>query len=154
MAYFKSLGKRNKQTGYNDIRDFHLQMLSKIYHTCNAHIVLTSTWRKLNDKSNMNVYLMYQYLVESLAKYDMKIMSQTPVIDMNRPLEIITWLNNRVDKDEISFVSLDDDFSKEDYEKYGIGECLVHTKFFCYELLEGGLQQEHVDKAIEILNGR
>lgn len=154
MAYFESLGKSHKKTAHNEISDFHLKMLSKIYHTCNAHIVLTSTWRELNDESDMNVYPMYQYLVELLAKYGMKIMSQTPVIGMNRPLEIVTWLNNRVDKEDIRFVSLDDDFSKKDYEKYGIEDCLVHTKFFCYELSEGGLQQEHVDRAIEILNGR
>lgn len=154
MAYFESLGKGNKQTGYNGISDFHLQMLSKIYHTCNAHIVLTSTWRELNDGSDMNIYPMYQYLVDSLVKYDMKIMSQTLVINMDRPLEIVTWLNNRPDKNNIRFVSLDDDFSKKDYEKYGIDDCLIHTKFFCEELSEGGLQQEHVDRAIEILEGK
>lgn len=154
MAYFESLGKSNKQTGYNDISDFHLQMLSKIYHTCNAHIVLTSTWRELNDESDINAYPMYQYLVDSLAKYDMKIMSQTPVISMNRPLEIVTWLNNRADKDDIRFVSLDDDFSKKDYEKYGIGNCFIQTRFFCKKISEGGLQQKHVDKAIEILEGK
>lgn len=69
----------------------------------------------------------------------MKIMSQTPVIGMNRPLEILTWLENRVDKENIKYISLDDDFSKEDYEKYGICDCLIHTKFFCNELSEGGL---------------
>lgn len=157
MAYFKWLKESgnalHKNGEYNDISDFHLQMLAKIYHTCNAHIVLTSTWRELDDESDMNCYPMYQYLVESLAKYDMKIISKTPVIDMNRPLEIKTWLDNRIDKDNIKFVSLDDDFSKDDYDKYGIGECLVKTEFFCNELSEGGLQQEHVDKAIEILRG-
>ena len=156
MAYFKSIkesGKSLHKDGqYNDISDFHLQMLSKIYHTCNAHIVLTSTWRELDDKSDMNCYPMYQYLVNSLAKYNMKIISKTPVVNMNRPLEIVTWLDNRVDKDEIKFVSLDDDFSKEDYEEYGIGDYLVHTRFFCNDISEGGLQQEHVDRAIEILN--
>lgn len=34
----------------------------------------------------------------------------------------------------------------------GISDCLVKTKFSCRELSEGDLQQEHVDKAIEILN--
>ena len=153
MAYFKYLKKSSKDRQYNEISDFHLQMLSKIYHTCNAHIVLTSIWRELDDESDMNCYPIYQYLVKSLAKYDMKIISKTPVINMNRPLEIVTWLDRRVDKDEIKFVSLDDDFSKEDYEEYCIGECLVHTRFFCNDISEGGLQQEHVDRAIEILNG-
>ena len=95
---------------------------------------------------------MWQYLVESLEKYGMKIMSKTPVIDQNRPLEIKTWIDSRIDKDTIKFVSLADDFNRESYDKYGIGDCLVHTKFFCNTLEEGGLQQEHVDMAIKILN--
>ena len=57
------------------------------------------------------------------------------------------------DKENIKYVSLDDDFSKEQYDKYGIGDCLVHTSFFCDDVSEGGLQQEHVYRAIEILNG-
>lgn len=152
MAYFKS-NEKTKKSLFNDISDFHLQRLSEIYHKCNAHIVLSSTWRELDDEYNMTCYQMWQYLVNSLGKYNMKIMSKTPVIDQNRPLEIRTWLNNRVDKNEIKFVSLDDDFSKESYDKYGIGDYLIHTKFFCDNLKDGGLQQEHVDMAIKILNG-
>lgn len=154
MAYFESLRKSNDilyiNQRYNEISDFHLQMLAKIYHTCDAHIVLSSTWRELDDESDMNCYPMYQYLENELARYNMKIMSKTPIIGMNRPLEIKTWLDNRVDKDKIKWVSLDDDFSKEKYDVYGIGDHLVKTEFFVKNLSEGGLQQEHVDKAIEI----
>ena len=138
--------------GYSEISDYHLQMLSKIYHTCDAKIVLSSSWRELDCDDNDVCMEMYQYLVDELARYDMKIISKTPYVHCNRPLEIKTWLDNRVDKDEIRFVSLDDDFSKDEYDEYGIGDCLVKTEFFCRELSEGGLQQEHVDKAIEILN--
>lgn len=155
-AYFNALKENNevlhRNGTYNEISDFHLQMLAKIYNTCNAHIVLSSTWRELDDESNMSCYSMYQYLENELARYDMKIISKTPVISMNRPLEIKTWLDNRVDKNEIKWVSLDDDFSKEQYDSYGIGEHLVKTKFFCENVSDGGLQQKHVDKAIEILS--
>ena len=151
MAYFKS-NKNIKETRFDDISDFHLRNLAEIYHKCNAHIVLSSTWRELDDEYNMTCYEMWKYLVNSLKRYDMDIMSKTPVIDQNRPLEIKTWLDNRVDREQIKFVILDDDFSKESYDKYGIGDCLVHTKFFCNTLEEGGLQQEHVDMAIKILN--
>lgn len=155
-AYFKSLYDSESQLRsheiYNDISDFHLQMLAKIYHTCNAEIVLSSTWRELDNKDK-TYYSMYQYLLDSLAKYDMKIIDKTPVIDMNRPLEIVTWINNQADKDDIKFVSLDDDFGKEDYDKYGIGNCLVKTNFFGENISEGGLQQRHVNRAIKILNG-
>lgn len=71
---------------------------------------------------------------------------------MNRPLEIVTWMNNQEKKEEIRFVSLDDDFSERDYAEYGIEGHLVQTRYFCYEMAEGGLQKEHVEKAIQILN--
>ena len=149
MAFFKE----NKGKGYSEISDYHLQMLAKIYHTCNAKIVLSSSWRELDDEQDIHVYCIYKYLLDELARYDMEIISKTPIIDMNRPLEIKTWLDNRVDKDDINFVSLDDDFSKDSYDKYGIGNYLVKTEFFCKDISEGGLQQKHVDAAIKILNG-
>lgn len=154
MAYFKSLGKRNAYPSneHREISDYHLQMLAKIYHTCHASIVLSSTWRELDDSENIECYAVYKYLVDSLEKYDMTIMSKTPVINQNRPLEIATWLNSSEDKGKIKFVSLDDDFGEEDYERYGIKNCLIQTNFYCDDMIEGGLQQEHVDRAIEILN--
>ena len=147
MAYFK----QNKGKGHAEISNYHLKMLAKIYHACDAKIVLSSSWRELDNESNIHVYCTYQYLLDELARYNMEIISKTPVIDMNRPLEIATWLNDQSNKDEIKFVSLDDDFSKEAYDKYGIGDCLVKTTFYCDDMSEGGLQQEHVDRAIEIL---
>lgn len=147
-AYFEA----NKGKGRIEISDFHLQMLAKIYHTCDAKIVLSSSWREVDDPSDIHVYWMYEYLVNELARYGMEIIDKTPYVENNRPLEIKTWLDNHVDKDDIRFVSLDDDWSKEHYDEYGIGDCLVQTKFFCNDVSEGGLQQEHVDKAIEILN--
>ena len=152
MAYYE----HNKKIGrkVREIADCHLQKLAEIYHACNAKIVLSSTWRELDCDDNDTCAAMYQYLVDELARYDMKIMSKTPLINNNRPLEIKTWLDNRVDKDEIRFVSLDDDFSKDMYDKYGIGDCLVKTTFYCDDVSKGGLQQEHVDRAIEILRGK
>lgn len=127
-------------------------MLAKIYHTCSANIVLSSTWRELDDCESVGCYKMYKYLVDSLAKYNMTIMSKTPIINQNRPLEIVTWLNREVNKEKIKYVSLDDDFAEEDYARYGIEKCLVKTSFYCEDMLEGGLQQEHVNKAIKILS--
>lgn len=150
MAYFDSLENDNNEE-HQEIIDYHLKMLAKIYHECNAKIVLSSTWRKLDDKSDEAAYQMYQYLLDSLAKYNMEIISKTPIMDLNRPLEIVSWLNDQEDKEKIRFVSLDDDFTKEEYEKYGIGEHLVKTEFFCKNESDGGLQQRHVDQAIKIL---
>ena len=68
--YFKSM--KDIDETYNEISDFHL----KKFHTCNAEIVLSSTWRNLDNPSNKVCYQMYEYLLKSLAKYDMKIMSK------------------------------------------------------------------------------
>lgn len=149
MAYFEA----NKDRGHADISDYHLQMLAKIYHACDAKIVLSSSWRTL-DADDIHVNWMYQYLLDELARYDMEIIDKTPVLDMdNRPLEILTWLEEHGGKESYNFVSLDDDWSKEHYDKYGIGDCLVKTEFFCKDISEGGLHQRHVDAAIKILKG-
>ena len=131
-----------------EITDYHLKMLAEIYHTCNAKIVLSSTWRCLDDDSDCCG--MYQYLLRRLDQYGMTIFSKTPVIGLNRPLEIKSWLENQSKKEKIRFVILDDDFSKEKYDEYGIGEYLIKTEFFCKDITKGGLQQEHTDKAIKM----
>lgn len=151
MPYFENLKSETSQgEKYNQIGDFHLKMLSKIYHECDAKIVLASTWRDLEDSSDEDGYLLYQYLIECLEKYDMKIFSKTPIIQFNRPLEIFTWLKN-FNVSDIRYVILDDDFSKDEYQKYNLENHLVQTKFFCKNISEGGIQKEHVYKAIEIL---
>lgn len=149
IAYFHN----HKDKSKNDISEFHVQMLAKIYHACNAKIVLSSSWRELDDPSDIHVYWMWEYLVNSLAKYDMEIIDKTPVIGMKRPLEIKTWLDRQPNKADLRFVSLDDDFSKEMYAEFGIEHCLVKTNFWCIEECDGGLQEEHVKDAIRILNG-
>ena len=141
QAYLES--KRNNK-GFYELSTFHLQKLAKLYHSCNALIVLTSTWRQLEKED------IYQYLIDSLAKYDMYIISKTPIINMNRPLEIKTWLNNRIDKEQIHFIILDDDFSQEEYDKYDLGKYLIKTYFYCDTIEDGGLQQKQVDDAINL----
>ena len=149
FAYFEE----NKGMGHMDISDYHLQMLAKIYHACDCKIVLSSSWREL-DVDDVNVYWMYQYLLDELARYDMEIIDKTPVLDKDdRPLEILTWLEEHGGKDKYNFVSLDDDWSKEHYDKYEIGDRLVKTEFFCYNIADGGLQERHVEQAINILRG-
>ena len=142
MAYFKNV---KEVDGFNEISDFHLQKLSKIYHKAGAEIVLCSSWRTLRTDNEM-----YQYLVNSLAKYDMLIFDKTPVIAMDRPLEIYSWLEEQ--SEEVQFVILDDDYPTEEYEEYGLEDHLVRTVFYCFEESEGGLQDAHVKKAIGILN--
>ena len=57
------------------------------------------------------------------------------------------WLS--ANEDVTAWVVLDDE-TFPDYEKYGIDKHLVKTKFF-YEK-DAGLQEEHAEQAIAILN--
>ena len=154
-AYFQEVKSKNGRVN-NDkqIRDYHLQMLAKIYHTCDAKIVLSSTWRELVDLTdNKAATAMYKYLTDSLAKYGMEVYDRTPIIKFDRPLEIHTWLAQHRNLGEINYVSLDDDCDKDEYKVYGMEAHLVHTKYWDDNINESGLQEKHVKQAIEILRG-
>lgn len=161
MAYFSQLrAEGRKYEKYNEIYDVYLKRLAQIYNKTKASIILSSSWRILDDdslskKNQEATSEMYNYLEKTLAKYKMYIEGKTPYVHMERPLEILTWLkDNGMDNSKTRFVSLDDDFSADAYAKYGIEKCLVHTIFFTDDINRGGLQDSHVKKAIEILNGK
>lgn len=134
----------------HELNEDKIILLKEIVDKTGAQLVLSSTWRELfGDKEAFAPKdPMYVFLEETLAKYGLKIMSQTPYLNFNRPAEIKAWLDNRVD--DVVFVSLDDDFRKDQYAKYGLEHCLVQTSFF---EPDGGLRKEHVKQAIKILNG-
>lgn len=127
--------------------------LAEIVKATGAVIVLSSSWRVLPDELDEIDMWVWEQLVDALREYDMFIYDRTPVIGMDRPLEIKTWLDQHKGQVE-TFVSLDDDFHKEDYAKYGIEDCLIKTSFYGGEHTLGGLQPKHVKKAIEILGGK
>lgn len=91
---------------------------------------------------------MFDYLVDALRKCNIKIMDYTPLINNDRPKEIRAWLDNTPFEIE-SFVSLDDDFREKDYQKQGIFHRLIHTSYWD---MDGGLRQEHVERAVKLLN--
>lgn len=135
---------------FQEIRDFHTRKLAEIYHECNAKIVLSSTWRTLGE--DIVTRPMYDYLVNELSKYDMTIYDKTPIYSMNRPKEIAEWL--KVNQSKVcNYVILDDDFPPAAYAKYDLEQNLVQTRYFCDSIDKGGLQEEHVKKAIVILKG-
>lgn len=136
---------------FDEINPFQVKLLSQICHVTNAEIVLSSTWRDCKDSENEECKKMYQYLESSLATYHLEISDITPIIDYNRPYEIKKWLENH-NNEAIRFISLDDDFSYNDYKRYNLENCLIETCFFCLEEHEGGLQEKHVKIAIQKLN--
>lgn len=148
MDYFD---KVKDNDGYNDINTEKVKLLKEIVDQTGAKIVLSSTWRTLSMvPGSRNEHPQYTYLIDFLADYGLEIKSHTPYINNNRPEEIMEWIDEYENKENIHFVSLDDDFWPEHYEKYGIKDSLVHT---CFYEADGGLRREHVEKAVKILNG-
>ena len=142
--------EQNKYTkGYTEINPEKVKLLKEIVDRTDAKIILSSTWRSLAAHDDKPEHEMYTYLRTSLEEFGLSISDQTPCIKQNRPQEIKTWLENNANESD-HYVSLDDDYSYESYKQYRIEEHLVKTSF--YES-DGGLRQEHVDKAIKILNG-
>ena len=141
--------ERTKGTAYEDkeIDPSKVRLLKQIIDKTDAKIVLSSTWREVDGSDDIPRHQMYDYLVEELGTYRIEIFSRTPLINNNRPKEIKRWLEEtpfKVDK----FISLDDDFDKKDYQKYGISDCLIKTEYWN---INGGLSKEYVEKAIKKL---
>lgn len=148
MDYFE---KVKDNDGYTDINLEKVKLLKEIVDRTGAEIVLSSTWRELsNIPGSKEEDSQYTYLVNTLENFGLEIKSHTPYLKNNRPKEIKTWLDNHGENNEIRFVSLDDDFVKFQYDKYGIGDCLIKTSFYGSE---NELQRKHVEEAVIILNG-
>lgn len=127
--------------------------LANIVRKTSAEIVLSSSWRTgFSYDTCEPLGEQAQGLVDILNKYGLSIYSRTGR-GKDRTDEIEEWLRNH--KDINSFVILDDD--SYDLQKF-IGKELVKTSFTASnEMVKDmsdctGLQDEHVIKAINILN--
>lgn len=134
----------------SEIDEARVERLAEIVKATDAKIVLSSSWRVLVDELDDTDMYIWDDFVNKLRKFGLEVYDRTPVIGMDRPLEIKTWLDCH-DSQVDTYISLDDDFRKEDYVKHDIGDCLIKTSFYCGDQVPGGLQAEHVQKAIEIL---
>lgn len=149
MPYLEA-ARSGKMKNEGEICSIYLQRLKEIIEKTGANIVLSSTWRVMKECEDENGIKMYRYLENRLNEYGLRIYGQTGDADKRgRVYEILTWVKENAP--DAIFVSLDDDFAQEDYERYGIGDCLVHTKYFGGSMDECGLQDIHVQKAVNIL---
>lgn len=147
MSWFEQNKNKSRHTEINPEK---VKLLKEIVDRTGAEIILSSSWRILNSSESQEEHDLYSYLLETLRKFGLFITDCTPYVNQNRPQEIKIWMQNNAQKSDTRFVSLDDDYPKEEYDKYGIGDCLIKTSFYAPN---GGLNIEHVKKAIEILNG-
>lgn len=133
--------ENNRVRTENSVNPEKVKLLTEIVQKTNADVVLSSTWRYIPE------HPMFMYLTDILWQNGIKIHSFTPKLDGDRPKEIKEWIEKR--KEKIQFVSIEDDFLEDDYRKYGIEDCLVRTSYYGKH---GGLQRNHVEKAIQLLN--
>lgn len=133
--------ENNRDRTENSINPEKVKFLAEIVEKTNAEVVLSSTWRYIPE------HPMFLHLTDVLGQNGIKIHSFTPELNGDRPKEIKTWVEKQ--SEEIQFVSIEDDFSEDDYRKYGIEDCLVRTSYYGKY---GGLQRNHVEKVIQLLN--
>lgn len=137
-----------------DLSEEKIKLLKKIVEQTNAKIVLSSSWK--NKTRNFPV------LENLLNKNDLEIYDTTPEIkrirrinhkymdlpivniDSKRGEEINKWV---LDHNPESFVILDDNLHN--FDKFDLDKHLVQTNYY-----DGGLKEEHVEKALEILNNK
>jgi len=122
------------------IGDEYVERLQRIVTATGAKIVLTSSWKTYKDCDPK-----WDYLIEKLKKYGLEIYDVTKDRGDNRGYGILKWYTKHGVTD---WVVLDDE-EFDDYMPYGILSHLVKTSYYTPD---GGLQDEDVDKAIEILN--
>ena len=136
------------------IEDSRVERLAKIVKATNAKLVLTSTWKLnwMNEEDEQGIYLDRQ-----LAKYGLHIIDSTEDDGWNRWSGIKDYLD-KFSKYIVSYVILDDEIFP-DYVMYNgltsmlrpeVEEHLVKTNFYSSD---GGLQEEDIQKTINILNG-
>lgn len=132
----------NEQT---DIDETRLPLVKRIVDETGAKIVLSSTWRVHWDADCKKCDGDGVYINETFAKYGLTVYDKTPDlgIDFDRPDEVKSWLGSAREAVD-GFVIIDD-------YRYGWG-ALYKNFVKTNPNLGLGLEEEHADKAIEILN--
>ena len=140
-TYLKS---RPANSADNRIDLSRVKLLADLVKSTNAKIVLTSTWRVDWNMIPLLCGNFGKYINECFSAYGISIFDKTPCISLlnGRRKEIVTWLS-RHRGDVESFVILDDmDFGWEE----------LHSSVVITNPQGYGLEEEHVQKAIELLN--
>lgn len=128
-----------------------VKKLKEIVDATDAAIVLSSTWRLGYNKDHCDLENHAKYLSNKLGKQHLRSVGMTPDLGRNgafRGHEIKAWLDKNDDIVD-GWVVLDDEWFW-DFNELDIGQHLVRTSFYGED---GGLQEEHVQEAIRILNG-
>lgn len=143
-----------ERTG-RELNPENVRQLKEIVDATGARIVLSSTWKQIWDDTGKDAKDMKKRLLHTLEEYQLSIQAFTPDLPTGfRPEEIKQFLENYQHahpEEIITWISLDDDYSEEDYWSVGLESGLIRTSFFCKTEAEGGIQDIHVEKAIQYL---
>lgn len=147
LTYFQELKRQGlTQDRIMDSLDpVMVERLNRIVEATNAKIVISSTWRNLHSMDELKAFLL-----KYAFKYNGHVIDVTPTLNKDRGYEIEWWLNEYhrgfdlgVEQELItSFVILDDN---SDMVYDHLLSRLVLTTW------ENGMEEEHAQKAIEIL---
>lgn len=121
-----------------------LPLLKEIVEETGAKIVFSSAWRKHWNEDTALCDEEGKYIVDLFASYGLTIYDKTPEFELFTPRkqEIAAWLNDHPEVKK--FVILDDArFGWEELAPYFVGTNMYIGR---------GLEPEHVEKAIAILN--
>lgn len=115
-----------------------IDQLNRILIETGADIVVSSSWRYMNDVAQFNERFELAGLVPG------RVIDVTPMTLSHRPrgFEIAAWLRDH--PDVTNWVAVDDDTDMQDLP----GDRIVQTTW------ESGLQREHADQMIAVLQGR
>lgn len=122
-----------------------VKLLRRIIDQTNTKIVLCSSWKTFWDHNKDEQTEIANYLDRKLKRENLFILDKTDDKGYNRGEGIVNWLQ---DKTVEQWIVLDDEIF-DDYDKYNVIEHLVKTSFYSEN---GGLQEEHVQMAVEMLN--
>ena len=134
---------------YVGVDEDKVALLKKIIDATGAKIVLSSTWRLGYNRWGENLSGFRERLDEALGKYGLEVYDKTEDLGRHgtcRGQEINKWLEQHPDVEE--WVVLDDEYFV-DFGYYGITPHHVQTWFYG----DGGLHEEDVEQAIQVLNG-
>ena len=135
--------KQRKSTDGN-IDPTRLPLLKRIIEATNAKIVLTSTWRKFWEMNEESANQTGKELNRIFKSAGLEIFDKTPVLG-SRKEEISAWIFKN--KGQINSFCIIDDIA---FGWEELGNFVVNTN----PLIGYGLEENHVKKAIEILNSK
>lgn len=128
------------------IDDSKVKILKAIVDKTDAKIVLCSSWKNMWERENKECQdNLANYLDKKLKKQNLFVLDKTDDNGEDRGRGIHRWISNH---NVEQWIVLDDDIFP-DYEEMEIIPHLVKSYF--YDEL-GGLQHEHIDAAVRLLN--